>query len=149
VTFSSILRHFLRHDPDVIMIGEIRDEETARMAIQASLTGHLVLTTLHTHDSVSAISRLIDLGVEPYLAASSLRAILAQRLVPAKKGGRLSLVEFLEVTEPVRSLITGVDPESHIRRYLKQTHFKWLKDRASEKVTSGLVKAAEVERYLE
>ncbi len=81
VTFASGLRHILRQDPDVIMVGEIRDEETARMAVQASLTGHLVLSTLHTNDAPSAVARLLDLGVEPFLVASSLSAVLAQRLV--------------------------------------------------------------------
>src|SRR5207253_10841254 len=81
VTFATGLRHILRQDPDVIMVGEIRDEETARIAVQASLTGHLVLSTLHTNDAASAVVRLIDLGVEPFLVASSLAAVLAQRLV--------------------------------------------------------------------
>lgn len=81
VTFVNALRHVLRQDPDVIMVGEVRDIETARMAIQSSLTGHLVFSTLHTNDSAGAISRLLDLGVEPYLASSSLIAVLAQRLV--------------------------------------------------------------------
>jgi len=81
MTFATSLRHVLRQDPDVIMVGEVRDIETARMAIQSSLTGHLVFSTLHTNDSAGAISRLLDLGVEPYLVSSSLIAILAQRLV--------------------------------------------------------------------
>ena len=81
VTFANALRHVLRQDPDVIMVGEVRDIETARMAIQSSLTGHLVFSTLHTNDSAGAVSRLLDLGVEPYLASSSLIAIIAQRLV--------------------------------------------------------------------
>jgi len=81
MTFATSLRHVLRQDPDVIMIGEVRDIETARMAIQSSLTGHLVFSTLHTNDSAGAVSRLLDLGVEPYLVSSSLIAIIAQRLV--------------------------------------------------------------------
>jgi general secretion pathway protein E len=81
VTFVNALRHVLRQDPDVIMVGEVRDAETARMAIQSSLTGHLVFSTLHTNDSAGAISRLLDLGVEPYLVSSSLIAIMAQRLL--------------------------------------------------------------------
>jgi general secretion pathway protein E len=79
--FARALRAILRQDPDVIMIGEIRDLETARIAIQASLTGHLVLATLHTNDAVSAVTRLVDMGVEGYLLASCLRGVLAQRLV--------------------------------------------------------------------
>jgi len=81
MTFASGLRHVLRQDPDIIMIGEIRDSDTAHLAIQSALTGHLVLSTLHTNDAASAVARLLDLGVEPYLLASSLLGSLAQRLV--------------------------------------------------------------------
>ena len=81
VTFASVLRNILRQDPDIIMVGEIRDLETAQSAVQASLTGHLVLSTLHTNDAVSAIVRLVDLGVPPYLIHSSLAGVAAQRLV--------------------------------------------------------------------
>ena len=81
LTFASYLRHILRQDPDVIMVGEIRDLETAQIAIQAALTGHLVLSTLHTNDSASAITRLIDMGIESYLVCSSVIGIMAQRLV--------------------------------------------------------------------
>ena len=81
LTFARGLRSILRHDPDVLLIGEIRDKETAQIAVQASLTGHLVFSTLHTNDAPGAISRLIDMGVEPYLTASSVEAVLAQRLV--------------------------------------------------------------------
>jgi general secretion pathway protein E len=81
MTFAAGLRAILRQDPDVVMVGEIRDPETAQIAVQASLTGHLVLSTVHTNDAVGAITRLKDMGVEPYLLASTVRAILAQRLV--------------------------------------------------------------------
>jgi type IV pilus assembly protein PilB len=81
LTFAKTLRSFLRQDPDTIMVGEIRDLETAQISIQASLTGHLVLSTLHTNDAAGAITRLVDMGVEPFLIASSLEAVLAQRLV--------------------------------------------------------------------
>ncbi|EIJ41011.1 type II secretory pathway, ATPase PulE/Tfp pilus assembly pathway, ATPase PilB [Beggiatoa alba B18LD] len=80
-TFASALRAILRQDPDIIMLGEIRDRETAEIAIQASLTGHMVLSTLHTNDAVSAFTRLVDMGVEPFLVATSVRAVQAQRLV--------------------------------------------------------------------
>lgn len=79
--FATALRAFLRQDPDIIMVGEIRDKETAEIAIRASLTGHLVFSTLHTNDSISAITRMIDMGVEPFLVASSVKLIIAQRLV--------------------------------------------------------------------
>jgi len=81
ITFASILRNILRQDPDIIMVGEIRDLETAENAIQAALTGHLVLSTLHTNDAISSITRLIDLGVEPFLINATLIGIVAQRLV--------------------------------------------------------------------
>jgi general secretion pathway protein E len=81
LTFASGLRHIVRQDPDVIMVGEIRDRETADIAVRAALTGHLVLSTLHTNDAPSAITRLTDMGVENYLLTSSLVAVLAQRLV--------------------------------------------------------------------
>jgi type IV pilus assembly protein PilB len=81
LTFARALRTFLRQDPDIVMVGEIRDLETAQIAIQASLTGHLVLSTLHTNDAPSAVTRLVDMGIEPFLLASTLEAVLAQRLV--------------------------------------------------------------------
>jgi len=80
LTFASALRSFLRQDPDIIMVGEIRDYETAEIAIKASLTGHLVLSTLHTNDAPSTINRLLNMGIEPFLVASSTVAIIAQRL---------------------------------------------------------------------
>lgn len=81
LTFARGLRAILRHDPDVVLIGEIRDRETAQIAVQASLTGHMVFSTLHTNDAPGALTRLVDMGVEPYLVASSLEAVVAQRLV--------------------------------------------------------------------
>jgi type II secretory ATPase GspE/PulE/Tfp pilus assembly ATPase PilB-like protein len=81
LTFASALRHVLRQDPDVIMVGEIRDRETADIAIRASLTGHLVFSTLHTNDAPGAITRLVDMGIEPFLVASAIELVIAQRLV--------------------------------------------------------------------
>jgi type II secretory ATPase GspE/PulE/Tfp pilus assembly ATPase PilB-like protein len=80
LTFARGLRTILRSDPDVLLVGEVRDEETARIAIQAAMTGHLVLTTLHTHNAASSIARLVDMGVEPSLIATSINCIVAQRL---------------------------------------------------------------------
>jgi type II secretory ATPase GspE/PulE/Tfp pilus assembly ATPase PilB-like protein len=80
LTFANGLRSVLRQDPDIVMVGEIRDEETAQLAVQASLTGHLVLSTLHTNSAPAAIPRLLDMGIEPYLLASTVRAVVAQRL---------------------------------------------------------------------
>ena len=81
LTFASALRSFLRQDPDIMMIGEIRDLETAQIAVQAALTGHLVLSTVHTNDAASAITRLLDMGIEDYLLTSTINGVLAQRLV--------------------------------------------------------------------
>jgi MSHA biogenesis protein MshE len=81
LTFARVLRTILRHDPDIIMVGEIRDQETAEIAVRAALTGHMVLSTLHTNDAISTVVRLVDMGVEGYLVAAALRAIVAQRLV--------------------------------------------------------------------
>lgn len=81
LTFAGALRSFLRQDPDIIMLGEIRDSETADIALRAAITGHLVLSTLHTNDAVSSISRLVDMGIEPYMVAVSLVGVISQRLV--------------------------------------------------------------------
>ena len=79
-TFANALRTVLRQDPDIIMVGEIRDRETAQIAVEAALTGHLVMSTLHTNDAPSAISRLIEMGIEPFLVASAVECVVAQRL---------------------------------------------------------------------
>ncbi|MFI4911450.1 MAG: type II secretion system ATPase GspE [Sedimentisphaeraceae bacterium JB056] len=110
MTFITALRHILRQDPDVIMVGEVRDEETARMAIQSSLTGHLVFSTLHTNDSASSVSRLIDLGVEPYLVSSSVLAVLAQRLV--RRICPYCKMPYKPATREMRELGLGEDKES-------------------------------------
>ncbi len=110
LTFAAALRSLLRQDPDIIMIGEIRDNETARIAVQAALTGHLVLSTLHTNDAPSSVSRLVNIGIEPYLIAASLNAILAQRLVR-----RICdhCKESYKVPENMRKYIqqAGIDPK--------------------------------------
>ena len=107
MSFSKGLRAILRQDPDVVMVGEIRDKETAETAIQASLTGHLVLSTVHTNDAVGAITRLHDMGVEPYLLASTLKLVIAQRLVRKldKKNefsGRTGIYETLVVDDEIK-----------------------------------------------
>ena len=96
--FADALRSLLRQDPDVLMVGEIRDTETATIAVQASLTGHLVLATLHTNDAVSAVTRLINMGIEPYLIGASLRGVVSQRLV------RCLCPTCREVVEPPENL---------------------------------------------
>ena len=107
LTFASGLRNVLRQDPDIIMVGEIRDEETAVMAIQSSLTGHFVFSTLHTNDAASAVTRLLDLGIEPYLVSSSLVAVVAQRLArricaSCREGKAYSEDELLKLGLPSR-----------------------------------------------
>ncbi len=107
LTFASGLRSFLRHDPDVIMVGEIRDRETADIAITASLTGHLVFSTVHTNDAAGAITRLVDMGIEPFLVASSLVGLMAQRLV------RRPCPDCAEAVRPNEETLheLGLDPE--------------------------------------
>lgn len=120
LTFSAGLRSFLRHDPDVIMVGEIRDLATAEIAIQASLTGHLVLSTIHTNDAAGGITRLVDLGVQPFLVASSLVALLAQRLVR-----RLCMdcrEPYVPAAEDLQSV--GIDPVEFSAGRAKTIRFK-------------------------
>ncbi len=120
LTFSTGLRSFLRHDPDVIMVGEIRDLETAEIAIQASLTGHLVLSTIHTNDSAGAITRLVELGVQPFLVSTSVVGLLAQRLVrrlcPACR-------ELYKPTDEDLSSI-GIDPAAFWEGKARRVRFK-------------------------
>ncbi|RMD86384.1 MAG: type II secretion system protein GspE [Candidatus Dadabacteria bacterium] len=115
-TFASGLRSILRQDPDVVMVGEIRDIETAEIAIQASLTGHLVLSTLHTNDSAGSITRLLDIGIEPFLVSSSLLAVMAQRLV--RKLCPHCSVEYEMSDEELREL--GLNPEKVKERKAKR-----------------------------
>jgi general secretion pathway protein E len=117
LTFANCLRHILRQDPDVIMIGEIRDAETAEIAIQASLTGHLVLSTLHTNDSASAVTRLIDMGIEPYLISSSVIAVMAQRLL------RVICPECKEAYTPDERVIS-LWPENEKLSEMKELFYK-------------------------
>ena len=132
MTFANALRSMLRQDPDIIMIGEIRDNETAQIAIQAALTGHLVLATLHTNNAISSINRLLDMKVEPYLLASTLLTVISQRLIrkicsncqneePAllscencqKTGfkGRTAVYELLKINPELKELIHNKSDE--------------------------------------
>ena len=104
LTFADALRSFLRHDPDVMMVGEMRDGETASIAIQAALTGHLVLSTLHTNTAAGAIPRLLDMGVEAFLLASSLRCVVGQRLVRVLCA---SLQGRLTTADPISAVLPG------------------------------------------
>ena len=123
MSFSKGLRAILRQDPDVVMVGEIRDKETAETAIQASLTGHLVLSTVHTNDAVGAITRLHDMGVEPYLLASTLKLVIAQRLVRKldeknEFSGRTGIYETLVVDDEIKKLIHENKSENEIYNYI-------------------------------
>ena len=115
VNFATGLRSILRQDPDVIMVGEIRDKETAEIAIQAALTGHLVFSTLHTNDASGAITRLIDMGIEPFLITSSLRAVLAQRLV--RVVCKDCKEEYIPSEEVLREIGLGSNQDSPIKFY--------------------------------
>ncbi|MFG0259319.1 MAG: GspE/PulE family protein [Phycisphaerales bacterium JB041] len=164
VTFAGGLRHILRQDPDVIMVGEIRDAETARIAIQASLTGHLVFSTLHTNDAPSAVTRLLDLGVEPYLVASSVSAVLAQRLLRlvhqecggvgceaclhAGYRGRTAIFELVTVDDGLRELVSGGESAATIRQYARVHGVRSLEQEAVALVESRLTTQAELERVV-
>jgi type II secretory ATPase GspE/PulE/Tfp pilus assembly ATPase PilB-like protein len=116
LTFATGLRHILRHDPDIIMVGEIRDRETANIAIRAALTGHLVFSTLHTNDAPGAITRLIDMGVEPFLLASSLEAVVAQRLL------RKICPKCKEPYEPDENLLRSLNGSVKVEPNMKFYH---------------------------
>ena len=155
VTFATGLRALLRQDPDVILVGEIRDHETAQLAVQASLTGHLVLATLHTNDAPSAIPRLIDIGLEHYLVTSSLLGVLAQRLLrkidPDNEGeykGRLAVHELLAVSDTIRSLTAQNADGVTIYKAAVEEGFEPMRTDALRKVEQGLTDQAEVFRVL-
>lgn len=190
LTFARILRAFLRQDPDRILVGEIRDLDTAQIAIQASLTGHLVLTTLHTNDAPGAVTRLIDMGTEPFLVAASLEGILAQRLLrtickncrasyePSEamlnqlgvsshelgdkefytgRGcevcdqtgykGRRGLFELLDITDPIRDLITDRAPTVVIKQKAIELGMNTLREDGLRNIYDGNTTIEEVLKY--
>ncbi|HEY9109978.1 MAG TPA: type II secretion system ATPase GspE [Roseateles sp.] len=171
LTFAKALRAILRQDPDVIMIGEIRDYETAQIAIQASLTGHLVLATLHTNDAPSAVTRLTDMGVEPFLLSSSLLGVLAQRLVrrlcPVCKKqdeqghwhpvgceacghtgykGRTGVYELMVANEAVRGLIHNRAPESELTAAAEANGLRSMREDGERLIEAGVTSLEEVLR---
>jgi general secretion pathway protein E len=153
MSFARALRAILRQDPDVIMIGEIRDLETAEIAVQAALTGHLVLATLHTNSAAGAVTRLVDMGIEPYLLASTLSGVLAQRLVrkvdrqdKSKFRGRTGIYELLTVNETIRSLIHDGESEAEIAVTASQAGMKTLREDGMRWVESGVTSLEEVIR---
>ena len=162
LTFAKALRAILRQDPDIIMIGEIRDFETAQIAIQASLTGHLVLATLHTNDAASAVTRLTDMGVEPFLLSSSLLGVLAQRLVRkictqcAGKGcdacgqtgyaGRTGVFELLVTNDAIRAQIHNQTSEAEIRAAALADGMTLMRDDGERLIATGITSREEVLR---
>ena len=162
MTFAGGLRSVLRQDPDIIMVGEIRDRETAVMAIQSALTGHLVFSTLHTNDAASAIARLLDLGIEPYLLASSLIGVLAQRLVRrvcrdcAGSGcaacrntgcrGRIGIFELLLLDEAIRRQVQVRATAAEIKGAAVAAGMQTLRDDGMAKVRRGITTVEEVLR---
>ena len=166
LTFAKALRAILRQDPDVIMIGEIRDFETAQIAIQASLTGHLVLATLHTNDAASAITRLTDMGVEPFLLSSSLLGVLAQRLVRKYCGhchggdhgtgcehcghtgyaGRTGVFELLLVNDAIRAQIHDQTAEAEVRAQALAGGMQLMREDGERLVAAGITSREEVLR---
>jgi type IV pilus assembly protein PilB len=190
LTFAKALRSFLRQDPDRIMVGEMRDLETAQIAIQASLTGHLVLSTLHTNDSAGAVTRLVDMGVEPFLVSATLEGVLAQRLLrtickncrspyepslhilnqlnltPEDLGGknfytgagcstcgnsgykgRKGLYELLDVTDPIRELITGRAPSIVLKQKAIELGMITLREDGLRAIYDGATTIEEVLKY--
>jgi general secretion pathway protein E len=190
LTFASALRSIVRQDPDVIMIGEMRDLETARIAVQSALTGHLVLSTLHTNDAAGGVTRLLDMGLEEYLLTSTVNGILAQRLVrklcPSCKQsyvaspeiikdlrlrrfvpegdiilykpvgcsscsgmgyrGRLAIIEFLPMTDPIRKLIMAHEEAGAIQKLAVEEGMATLYENGLTKVVQGITTIEEVMR---
>ena len=172
LTFAGCLRSILRQDPNIIMVGEVRDRETAEIALQAAQTGHLVLSTLHTNDAVSAVTRLLDLGIPPFLVASSVRGIMAQRLVrrlcecrqilPSGLAesvgcsrceqtgyrGRFGVYELLALDEPLRAGIRAGSRDDELRRVARNRGMRTMVEDAMDKVELGLTTLEEVYRVV-
>jgi general secretion pathway protein E len=170
MSFAKALRAILRQDPDVIMIGEIRDLETAQIAVQASLTGHLVLATLHTNDAAAAVTRLLDMGIEPFLLSSSLLGVMAQRLVRKlcpyckrsdgehmhavgcdKCGmtgyqGRVGVYELLETTDEIRAQIHNRASEAEVREAAQKSGMQTMREDGERWLRDGTTTQAELLR---
>ena len=165
MTFANALRSMLRQDPDIIMIGEIRDNETAQIAIQAALTGHLVFATLHTNNAISSINRLLDMKVEPYLLASTLLTVISQRLIrkicgnckndePAlsscenckKTGfkGRTAVYELLKINPELKELIHNKSDEKKIYKAAIENDFKKMMDNANDLIEKKIISKQEL-----
>jgi len=163
-TFSTGLRSILRHDPDIILVGEIRDQETAQTAIDASLTGHLVLATLHTNSAIEAIPRLLSMGISTYTFAPALRAVLAQRLIrtvdPTKRaeldkheesdpsffGSQCALPELLIASENIKNMILNQATASEILEVARKDGYKTMAEWGAEFVEKHVTTATEIAR---
>lgn len=164
ITFANGLRSIIRQDPDIIMVGEIRDNETAQIATNISLTGHLILSTLHTSSAIGAIPRLIDMGIDPYLVASTLSLVVAQRLVRRIcrhcRGlgciscgilgykGRVVLSETLVIDDELRKYIMSRISLSEITRYARSKGMVTMYEDGMEKVAKGITRKEEVLRVI-
>ena len=162
LSFSAGLRSMLRHDPDIMMVGEVRDFETAEITIRIALTGHLVFSTLHTNDAAGGVTRLLDMGIEPYLAASSVECFIAQRLVRiichdcSGKGcescrftgykGRTAIYEFLVMDENIRDMVLNRASSDQIKKRALQSGMHTLRMDGLEKIKAGLTTLNEVIR---
>ena len=152
LNFATGLRSIVRQDPNIIMVGEIRDGETAKIAVQAALTGHLVFSTLHTNNAIGAVTRLLDIGIEPFLLAAALRGVVAQRLVRTvcphcESGcehcnhtgykGRMAVQEVLQITPKLQKLITQDAEESVLFEAARENSFTTLQEDCLAKVQAG------------
>ena len=169
VTFAAGLRHIVRQDPDIILVGEIRDRETADIAINAALTGHLVLSTLHTNDAVGAVTRLLDMGVENFLVSSALSGVLSQRLVRRICGdchghgkaadgtkcrrcngtgfkGRSGIFELLIVDDELRAAVNRNASSSELEKIAVAHGMITLRQDGEAKVAAGITTAEELSR---
>jgi len=160
--FAAGLRSMLRHDPDIMMLGEVRDFETAEITIRVALTGHLVFSTLHTNDASGGIARLLDIGIEPYLIASSVECFIAQRLVRVVcvdcrgKGcesckftgykGRTAIYEFLIMKDEIREMILRRLPSGQIKNKALELGMRTLRMDGMEKIKKGMTTISEVDR---
>ncbi len=164
LTFESLLRRVFRQDPDVVMIGEIRDGQTARLAARAALTGHLVFATVHATGALEAIPRLMDLGVEPYLVAATLRLSVAQRLLrrrcapcggtgcPACGGtgyaGRVAVSESFGIDRDARGAIESARPAERLEALARRGGFRTMREDAAEKIRAGITDEGEARREI-
>jgi type II secretory ATPase GspE/PulE/Tfp pilus assembly ATPase PilB-like protein len=149
ISFADGVRSILRQDPDIIFVGEIRDADTAHVAIRASMTGHLVFTTVHANDSIGAIKRFQDFGVSAFLVADNIISIISQRLVKKKNGGRTIISEILPVDPIVNDLIYKNANKEEILNYaIKSMSFKTLQEDCIEKMKAGLIDPADAQRVL-